>query len=447
MGRAHFLRPESIGRGRYREPVGSIQFPLAVSPNGRFLQTAGGAPFFLLADTAWDLAINMTLAQVDTYLADRRARGFNALVLEVPEHKFTINTAPANVNGDGPFNTPGDFSTPNSAYWSHVDSVFAKIAAAGFANLIAPAYLGYAAGLEGWYANGMTSSGATKMQNYGAFFSARYAALTNLVWVVGGDYTPPESAIISALLTGLRSTGPTRLTTAHWNGSGGDYFASTLQPDSPNPNWDIQTVYSWTPEISAQINGAGTGKPVILFETHYERYSGITPQFVRGSAWATFLGDGCGYCYGNEDVWPFGATTGFGDSTDWAAHLNDAGAQGMTVLKSVLTAEAWWTFARDASHVWITAGYGTAGTAGYVPVSATPDRRTFFAYLPDANSSVTLDKSKFAAAFDLDWVDPHNGTVVSISTNTAASGSASFSRATANSAGDADWILRGKVRP
>ena len=52
---------------------------LRVSDNGHFLVTAEGKPFFWLGDTAWYLLYYTTFDDIDHYLADRKAKGFNVL--------------------------------------------------------------------------------------------------------------------------------------------------------------------------------------------------------------------------------------------------------------------------------------------------------------------------------------------------------------------------------
>ena len=63
---------------------------------------------------------NATRAEVITYLDDCVERGFNSLIVTSPDKVFADN-APANAYGDAPFTTPGDFSTPNEAYFEHAD--------------------------------------------------------------------------------------------------------------------------------------------------------------------------------------------------------------------------------------------------------------------------------------------------------------------------------------
>lgn len=52
---------------------------LKISKNSRFLQTSDGAPFFFLADTAWELFHRLTLDEIDFYLDARMEQGFNVI--------------------------------------------------------------------------------------------------------------------------------------------------------------------------------------------------------------------------------------------------------------------------------------------------------------------------------------------------------------------------------
>ncbi len=97
-------------------------FPLAVLDGTRHFTDSAGDPFLLQGEAAWALMAQLRREEVDAYLADRKAKGFNTLLVSLIEHKFA-DQAPANQNGDPPFVVPGDFSMPNEAYFAHADWV------------------------------------------------------------------------------------------------------------------------------------------------------------------------------------------------------------------------------------------------------------------------------------------------------------------------------------
>jgi len=56
----------------------------------------------------------------EIYLKNRHAKGFNAILVNLIEHKFAKN-APRNIFGDAPFSGATDFSAPNEKYFKHAD--------------------------------------------------------------------------------------------------------------------------------------------------------------------------------------------------------------------------------------------------------------------------------------------------------------------------------------
>lgn len=89
-------------------------FPLRIAAGRRYLEDAAGQPFLLHGDTAWSLIAQLRREDAATYLRDREARGFNAILVNLIEH-FS-SRPPANDYGHQPFLTPGDFTTPGEDY-------------------------------------------------------------------------------------------------------------------------------------------------------------------------------------------------------------------------------------------------------------------------------------------------------------------------------------------
>jgi hypothetical protein len=63
-------------------------FPLKVSANRRYLVDQNEKPFLLHGDTAWSLISALNEAEVERYLENRAAKGFNALIVNLVEHHF-----------------------------------------------------------------------------------------------------------------------------------------------------------------------------------------------------------------------------------------------------------------------------------------------------------------------------------------------------------------------
>src|SRR5215510_5117070 len=302
---------------------GPLQFPLKRA--GACLVDAGGAPVWLHGEAAWSLLVRLDDADVDRYLADRRARGVNALVVNLIEHKFADH-APRNRAGDAPFTTAGDFSTPNEAYFAHGDRVLARCAAAGMVVLLAPAYLGYKGGDEGWYEE-VRRNGPAKLAAYGRFLGTRYRSAPNLVWLEGGD-APPMAAgdEIEALVAGIRETDPVHLHAAH-----STRYRSALD-DYDRPWLDLNTTYS---------DCEGHGRQ-LLRDAHRRR--AVPTMFIEGTyegeqaslactisqAYRTLLSGAAGHVFGNKPIWLFGP--------GWPEALDSPGSRAMQHLAELVAA-------------------------------------------------------------------------------------------------------------
>src|SRR5262249_8424609 len=122
--------------------------------------------------------------------------------------------APANISGVEPFTVAGDYSTPNEAYFQYADWVIQQAAARGIAVLLTPSYLGYDGGDEGWYSE-MQANGTAKLEAYGRYVGTRFKNDTNIIWVQGGDYDPPDKSLVDAIAKGIAETDPGSIQTAH----------------------------------------------------------------------------------------------------------------------------------------------------------------------------------------------------------------------------------------
>ena len=89
---------------------------------------------------------------------------------------------PENAEGEPPFLTPNDFTTPNEAYFAHADWLIDRAAAKGMLVLLTPAYLGIQCGSQGWCEQ-MLDQPVSAMTTYGRYLGSRYADRTNILWV------------------------------------------------------------------------------------------------------------------------------------------------------------------------------------------------------------------------------------------------------------------------
>ncbi len=171
-------------------------FPLHVSADRRRLLDPAGRPVLLQGDAAWSLIANTTIEGTTRYLDERRALGFNTIMVSVVEYLFSADP-PRDLAGAEPFLTPGDFTTPNPAYMDHVEQVLDLIAERGFLVLLAPAYLGYphphypgfGNRSEGWY-DEVVANGPAGNRSWGEYLGRRFGHFDNIMWMLGGDRNP-----------------------------------------------------------------------------------------------------------------------------------------------------------------------------------------------------------------------------------------------------------------
>ena len=114
------------------------------------LLDASNAPFLIIGDAPHSILAKLNNSDAVTYLTDRGQRGFNALWIELLCDSYTFGFGDEgtpnygrDVNGNNPFTAtlPGgyyDLTTPNEAYWSHVDFIVQQAAAHGLQCLFTP---------------------------------------------------------------------------------------------------------------------------------------------------------------------------------------------------------------------------------------------------------------------------------------------------------------------
>ena len=187
--------------------------------------------------------VQLTKEETEQYLINRRLKGFNSIIVNLTEH-LACDNPPFNRYGEPPFMIEGDFSTPNPAYFAHVDWVLKKAAQYAIQVFLVPSYLGSNGGDEGWYQE-MEANGTVKLRNFGRFLGQRYKDFDNVIWLNGGDYNPPDKNLVNAIADGIRDFDSNHLHTVHCapETSALEYY--------PSESWlHINNTYSYTQVLS-----------------------------------------------------------------------------------------------------------------------------------------------------------------------------------------------------
>jgi len=418
----------------------STTFPLRCAPNRRFLETSGGAPFFLLGDTAWSLAVSASQPDAARYLNNRKAKGFNAFAFNAIEAEFAGghgNTAPNNWYGQSPFRNPQDFTTPREEYWTNVDFIVQQAAALDMLGVIFPAYEGYGQGNQGWYRQ-MAAQGVTKLHRYGAWLAERYRNYDNILWVAGGDNDAANKELTKAIVGGIQSVSTEWLFSWH-----GGRNTNALSFWADDPGWlDLNAIYDSAARAAANAKAAydsPTVKPFARIEDTYENpiVGAVSPAFIRWLAWSSALQGGTGAIYGDVAVWRFNGPGVVKDPTSWVDAMERPAGSSMRYLKRLFESRPWTKLVPDFDNdTWMSAD------SPAVNLSAFADDRSFgIAYAVNASKELTFDLHKLAGPHvRVSWYDPTSGGFVDDGTY-AVGGSRSFVRKALNAEGSADWAL------
>lgn len=410
-------------------------FPIRIAPGRRYLVDSRGQPFLVHGDTAWSLIVQLRLEEAAHYLRDRQRRGFNTLLVNLIEHRFAAR-APANLAGDAPFLRAGDFGAPNEAYFAHADRVLALAAELGFLVLLAPAYLGAGGGAEGWY-QAMAAAGPAKLRSYGAFVGRRYAAFRNILWVHGGDYTPPDRSVVRAVAEGLRRENPDALHTAHCSAE-----TAAAEAWDAEPWLALDTVYTYQPVHQAIGRAAARRprRPFILLESTYENEHGAGQDLIRTQAYQALLGGACGHVFGNNPIWHFDTPGAREAPVTWRQALDGPGTRGMQHLLALFSRMPWWRLAPDAEDALLRDPGGNVH--GRRTAAMTEDRARALVHFPAALPA-TLDLGRFAGgSVFFRWFDPSSGTgAATIGPIARDSGVIRVTPPGRNTAGQGDWLL------
>jgi hypothetical protein len=414
-------------------------FPLHVSENKRYLVDSLGKPFFLNGDSAWEIDWQLNRDDTEKYLEKRRQQGFNAIGVDaIPYSEWSDHVAEKDREGNPPFLKPGDFATPNDAYFDRLGWLINRAEEKGMMVLLIAADLGWFTlnkpefnAHDGMWHAQYQANGPEKCYQYGRYLGRHFRGSKNILWLLGGDRDPgdvrPE---VLAMARGLEETAPDQLKTYHAGAkSSGVFFQA-------EPWLDVNMAYGYrdTYLILAEDYKRIPTKPVFLGESGYEGESNDkrpgTPLRVRREAYWGVLSGAFGNVYGSK-AWTF--------TKGWHDWLDAPGANQMKYFQNFFGSRKWYELKPDFDHQILTSGY--AGGTEMAVAAATSDGSFAAVYMPSART-IKLDLTKLGRDLRIEWVDPTNGETHSIPESlTGKHGSASFTPPAKHSGGDSDWVL------
>jgi hypothetical protein len=424
-------------------------FPLRVQPGKRHLIDASGAPFLMIGESPQALIGNLSEADAELFLANRKSHGFNTIWVNL----LCANGTGCFPNGwthDGikPF-TSGldlstfDLSTPNEAYFARADRMIQLAAKYGFLVILDPAET------ISWL-DVLRNNGLAKARTYGRYLGTRYKHFPNIVWMSGNDFqwrdpnktTPSDVPLVQAVATGIKETAPNQIQTALLDFN----VSSSLDDASWAPIISLNAVYTYFPTYAKVLDARSqsASMPVFLAEANYEFEDNTgqeggpsTPVILRRQEYWSLLSGASGQLYGNAFTWGF--------KSGWQSQLNTPGAVQMAHLKVLFEPRPWHELVPDMAHVVVTGGLGTfssdgsIGRNGYVTAARTPNGRLVMAYVPSGRT-VTVNMSQLSGPVTARWYDPTTGVYTSIAGSPFANiGSQAFDTPGVNGGGDPNW--------
>jgi len=409
----------AIGKGQSRSAVTQ----LSVSANHRYLVDQNHVPYFLQGDAAWSLIVGLNDTEVEQYLRNRKDKGFNAVNVELIEHRFCMKP-PLNEAGDAPFTTPGDFSTPNEKYFAHADWVIRKAAENGIYVLLYPIFLGAKGTDEGWVEEAL-ANGPEKCLDYGRYLGKRYKDFDNIIWLMGGDRHPgPALEDVDMVALGIKEYDQRHVFSAHC-----DPEHSAVDDFSGGRWLDFNTTYTYEIVHAKLLQDykRTPAMPFILIESSYEgEHNASDVQIRRQAYWAVLCG-GFGHVLGNRPIWLF--------DPGWQKAMDLPGSVSMQFWGELFHSRSWYDLIPDQKHEVVTSGLGEFRGLDYLAAARTSDGSTVIAYMPTSRT-IHVDMSKVSGnQVKAWWFDPRNGRAAAAGMFPS-SGTHEFTPP-----GEGDWVL------
>ena len=355
----------------------SAQDRISVARDGRSLQYENGQPFFWLGDTGWELFHRLTIEEIAQYLDNRSKKGFN-VIQAVALAEFDGLRKP-NRYKQLPLHNM-DPRKPNGRYFGLIDTTLKMAAARNMYVGLLPTWGDKVARMWGLGPEVFDSANA---YDYGLWLGKRYAATTNIIWILGGDRPPlADSAdwrpVWRSMARGIQEgTRGKAFITYHI--SGGQSTSRHLHQEpwlhmhmfqSGHGSGRDVPVWEWL----ARDRARRPARPVIDAEPNYEdhpvnpwpRWDSASGYFrdydVRKQCYRSVFAGAAGVTYGHHAVWQFWSAReekiNHADRM-WPEAIDRPGAWQVGYLRKLIESRPFHNRVPDQSL--IVAGQGTGG--------------------------------------------------------------------------------------
>lgn len=400
--------------------LNSLFAQLSISADHRHLTRKDGSPFFWLGDTAWELFHRLNREEAKKYLKNRADKGFTVIQAVVLAELDGLNVP--NPYGDKPL-INNSLSTPNEAYFKHVDFIVDEANRLGLIIAMLPTWG------DKWnkkWGVGPEIFTAENARAFGEYVGRRYKN-KNIVWVLGGDRNPEEPAdfdITRSLAQGLKTgDGGRHLFTYHPTGgaSSFDFF--------DKDNWiDIDmsqtghAVAAPNYKFNIKARQLSKARPHIDGEPRYEDHpnefnpveKGWMDAFdTREAAYWNMLSGGAGHTYGNHNVWQMyteeRTPVNFA-RTNWTSALDQPGAYNVGLMRKLFEKRNWQLLQPDQAVIISDNPEG----AEYKVASVSSDKSFLMIYIPYGSKTTVNTGALNASKLKGWWFNPRDGRTIAI---------------------------------
>jgi hypothetical protein len=398
---------------------------IQTSPDGHYLMTAHGQPFFWLGDTAWELYHRLNREEIERYLENRRLKGFN--VIQAVALAELDGLRVPNPNGDVPFEE-SDIDRPIEAYWQNIDWAIQIAADKGLYTALLPTWGDKVTELWG---EGPVIFNPDTAYRFGQWIGARYGGLDHVIWVLGGDrpavheendYRP----IWRAMAAGITAGSPAApLFSYHPNG--GWSTSAWLQDEEwlhihmmqsghggghDVPVWEwVERDYVLTPTrpvLDSEINYED--HPVSAWPTWDARNGHFRDHDVRKQSYRSVFAGACGVTYGNHYIWQMvdhdrSPANNGNEFMTWYEALDRPGASQVVHLRRLLESRPYFSRIPDQGLL------ADNPSGGYEHRQAARDAHGHYAmiYLPIFTTVTVITRSLNAECLAAWWYNPRSG--------------------------------------
>jgi hypothetical protein len=396
---------------------------LKVTADGHYLQYEDGTPFFWLGDTGWELFHRLTKEEINIYLENRRAKGFN-VIQAVILAEFNGLKKP-NQYGDVPL-IDLDPKKPNEKYFELVDYT---VNLAEEKNMFVGLLPTWGDKVTKLWGEGPVIFNETNAYVYGKWLGDRYKNYPNIIWILGGDRPPFTDSIDYRPIWRAMAKGITEgandkaIFTYHtWGGhSTSEYIhdegwlsINTMQTGHGSGH----DVAVWK-MIEHDYNLKPT-KPTLDAEPNYEDHpvnpwpkwdpaNGYFRDYdVRKQTYRSVFSGACGVTYGHHAVWQFLSaredTINHADRY-WTNAINRPGAFQVGYLKKLI--ESYSPLNRIPDQSIIVEGQGEKGE--YITAFRNDDNKYAMIYLPVGKKIAVNTSFIKSDEIKVSWFNPRVG--------------------------------------